>query len=156
MRKPLTVTFSVVCTLKSMSRWSIQRIKAMLLYMVCLSTLSIWRSKHANALNAIFVKTVDIPYTEYYELWKLSLLCIKWPLAPQYKTHLHVSTHNFLNIQLIFNPQKVLEIWDWGIFNHTINAIYVDTVDTGQGSLMLSMLSLLTLSIQNTSTHFCP
>ena len=31
----------------------------MLLCMVCLLTLSIQRSKHANALNAIFVDTVD-------------------------------------------------------------------------------------------------
>ena len=34
-----------------------------------------------------------------------------------------------------------------------LNAIYVDTVDTRQGSLMHSMLSMSTLSIQNTSTH---
>ena len=31
----------------------------MLLCMVCLLTLSIQRSKHANALNAMFVYTVD-------------------------------------------------------------------------------------------------
>ena len=31
----------------------------MLLCMVCLSTLSIQRSKHANALNAMFVETDD-------------------------------------------------------------------------------------------------
>ena len=63
----------------------------------------------------------------------------------------YISTHfcpNFLNIQLIFNLPKVLESWDWGLFNHTIkyyicqycqyktrisntfNAIYVDTVNT--------------------------
>ena len=48
----------------------------MLLCMVCLSTLLIRRSKHANALNAMFVETVDTgicgsyttPYTEYYEV----------------------------------------------------------------------------------------
>ena len=48
----------------------------MLLCVVCLSTLSIQRSKHANALNAMFVETVDTgvcgsyttPYTEYYEV----------------------------------------------------------------------------------------
>ena len=48
----------------------------MLLCMVCLSTLSIQRSKHANALNAMFVETVNTgvcgsyttPYTEYYEV----------------------------------------------------------------------------------------
>ena len=79
-----------------------------------------------------------------------TLLCIKWPLTPQYKTHPHVSTHNFLNIQLFFNPQKVLESWaetegfstipsllymsilsilDISISN-AFDAIYVDTVDT--------------------------
>ena len=73
----------------------------------------------------------------------------------RYKTHPHIPAHNFLNIQWIFNPQKVLESWDSGLFNHTIYTIYVDTVDTRQGSLMHSMLSMLTLSIQNTSTHSC-
>ena len=29
-------------------------------------------------------------------------------------------THNFLNIQPIFNPQKVLESWDLDLSNHTI------------------------------------
>ena len=37
-----------------------------------------------------------------------------------------------------------------------IYTIYVDTIDTGYGSLMHSMLSMSTLLIQNTSTHFCP
>ena len=48
----------------------------MLLCMVCLLTLSIQRSKHANELNAMFVKTqytgvcgsYTTPYTEYYEV----------------------------------------------------------------------------------------
>ena len=48
----------------------------MLLCMVCLSILLIQRSKHANALIAMFVETVDTglcasyttPYTEYYEV----------------------------------------------------------------------------------------
>ena len=33
---------------------------------------------------------------------------------------LHIFTYNFLNIQLIFNLQKVLESWDLGLFSHTI------------------------------------
>ena len=82
------------------------------------------------------------PYTEHYEVWKL------------YSTLYKVAS--CLNIQPIFNLQKVLESWDWGLFNHTINTIYVDTVDTGQGSVMHSMLSMSTLSIQKTSTCFCP
>ena len=54
----------------------------------------------------------------------------------------------FFNIQWIFNPQKVVESWDSGLFNHTIYTIYINTVDTRQGSLMHSMLSMSTLSIQ--------
>ena len=38
--------------------------------------------KACNALNAMFVKTVDTTV----------------------KTHLHIPAHNFLNIQPIFNP----------------------------------------------------
>ena len=68
------------------------------------------------------------PYTEYYEVWKL------------YSTLYKVASR--LNIQPIFNLQKVLESWDWGLFNYTINTIYVNTVDTGRGSLMHSMLSV--------------
>ena len=59
--------------------------------------------KARNALNAMFVETVDTTL----------------------KTHPHIPAHNFLNIQLIFNPEKVLESWDWGLFNHTINTKYM-------------------------------
>ena len=40
-----------------------------------------------------------------------SVLCIKWPLAPpKYAVRAHnIFAHNFLNIQPIFNLQKVLE-----------------------------------------------
>ena len=40
-----------------------------------------------------------------------SVLGIKWPLAPpKYAVSVHnIFTHNFLNIQQIFNPKKVLE-----------------------------------------------
>ena len=40
--------------------------------------------KACNALNAMFVETVDTTF----------------------KTHPYISSHNFLNIQLIFNPKK--------------------------------------------------
>ena len=43
--------------------------------------------KACNALNAMFVETVDTTA----------------------KKHPHIPAHNFLNIQQIFNPQKVLE-----------------------------------------------
>ena len=130
MRKPLTViivTLSVVCTLKGMSRWSIQRIKAMpfvywVWYFVC---------RHCR------YKDQSMQGIECYICWHC-----------QYKTHPHIPAHNFLNIQWIFNPQKVLESWDSGLFqpyhlyyicwhcpyktriSNAFNAIYVDTVDT--------------------------
>ena len=45
------------------------------------------RIKACNALNAMFVETVDTTV----------------------KTHPHIPAHNFLIIQWILNPQKVLE-----------------------------------------------
>ena len=51
-----------------------------------------------------------------------SVLCIKWPLAlPKHAVRAHnFFTHNFLNIQRIFNPQKVLKSWHLDLSNHTI------------------------------------
>ena len=147
----IIVTLSVVCTLKGMLRWSIQRIKAMLLcieYGILFVDTVDTKIKARKALNAIHVDTVNT---------RQGSLCIQCYLCRhcRYKTHPHIPAHNFLNIQWIFNPQKVLESWDSELFNHTIYTIYVDTVDTRQGSLMHSMLSMSTLSIQNISTHSC-
>ena len=36
------------------------------------------------------------------------------------RTYRHIYANNFLNIQPIFNPQKVLESWDLELSNHTI------------------------------------
>ena len=64
-RKTVTViivTLSVVCTLKGMLRWLIQRIKAMLLCsvydMLFVNTVDM-KIKACNALNVMFVETVD-------------------------------------------------------------------------------------------------
>ena len=77
-------------TLRGMSRQSIQRIKAKLLYIVYgilfVDTVDT-NIKARNALNAMLVETVDTTV----------------------KTHPHIPANNFLNIQPIFNPQKVLE-----------------------------------------------
>ena len=83
--------------------------------------------------------------TQDKDLW-----CIQCYLCRhcRYETHPHIPAHNFLNIQRILNPQKVLESWDSGHFNHTIFTIHVDTFNTRQGSLMHSMLPMSTLSIQ--------
>ena len=51
--------------------------------------------------------------------------------SSQYKTHSHISAHNFLNIQPMYlNLQKVLKSWDCGLFNHTIVIIYMSTLST--------------------------
>ena len=73
-----------------MLRWLIQRIKAMLLcieYGILFIDTVDTKIKAYNALNAMLVETVDTTV----------------------KTHPNIPAHNFLNIQLIFNPQKVLE-----------------------------------------------
>ena len=36
------------------------------------------------------------------------------------RTYRHIYAHNFLYIQPIFNPQKVLESWDLELSNHMI------------------------------------
>ena len=56
------VTLSVVCTLKGMSRKSIQKIKAMLLFIeygILFVKAVYTKIKAYNALNAMFVDTVD-------------------------------------------------------------------------------------------------
>ena len=89
MRKPLTVTLSVVCTLKGMLRWSIQMIKSMLLCVLFVDTVDM-KTKACNALNALFVETVDtlvfVALTQHLiqstmRCENSTLLCIKWPLA---------------------------------------------------------------------------
>ena len=86
----IIVTLSVVCTLKDMSSWLIQRIKAMLLCivyaMLFVNTVDM-KIKASNTLNAMFVQTVDTTV----------------------KTHPHIPAYNFINIQPIFNSQKVSE-----------------------------------------------
>ena len=93
MRKPLTVTLSVVCTLKGMLRWSIQRIKARLLCIVYgiffVDTVNM-KIKACNALNAMFVEIVDtlvfVALTQHLiqstmRCENSTLLCIKWPVT---------------------------------------------------------------------------
>ena len=86
----IIVTLSVVCTLKGMLRWPIQRIKAMLLcieYGIFFVDTVDTKIKAYNALNAMFVETINTTV----------------------KIHPHIPAHNFLNIQWIFNLQKVFE-----------------------------------------------
>ena len=85
-----------------------------------------YKTRISNAFNAIYVDTVDTKHI-----------------------------HTFLPITfLIFNGFSIRKkFWkaETQIFNplcnHTIYTIYVDTVDTRQGSLIHSMLSMSTLLI---------
>ena len=55
----------------------------------------------------ILSNVTDVSHVERVK----SVLCIKWPLTPPkcaVRAH-NIFAHNFLNIQLIFNPKKVLE-----------------------------------------------
>ena len=90
----IIVTLSVVCTLKGMLRQLIQSIKAMLLYIaygiLFVNTVDTKIKAH-NALNAMFVETVDtlvfVALTQHLIQSTMRcknsiLLCIKWPLTP--------------------------------------------------------------------------
>ena len=90
------------------------------------------KTRIPNAFNAIYVDTVDTKHI-----------------------------HTFLPITfLIINGfsirKKFWKAESQGFFNHTISTIHVDTVDTRQGSLMHSMLSMSTLSIQKHIHTFLP
>ena len=117
------------CTLKGMLRQLIQKIKAMLLcieYGILFVDTVDTKIKAHNALNIMFVETVDTTA----------------------KTHPHSPAHNFLNIQLIFNPKASFGKLRLRAFqpyhqyyicrycryktriSNAINAIYVNTVNT--------------------------
>ena len=93
----IIVTLSVVCTIKGMSRWSIQRIKTTLLcivYGVLFVDTVDMKIKAWNALNAMFVETVDtlvfVAFTQHLIQSSMrcensTLLCIKWPLTLIFK-----------------------------------------------------------------------
>ena len=61
----------------------------------------------ASAQHCIQSNVSHLTHVERVE----SVFCIKWPLAPpKYAVKAHnIFAHNFLNIQPIFNPKKVLE-----------------------------------------------
>ena len=59
-----------------------------------------------------------------------SVLGIKWPLAPpKYAVRVHnIVTHNFLNIQRIFNPKKFWKAETETFPTIPLNAMYVERV----------------------------
>ena len=84
----------------------------------------------SNAFNAMYVNTLDTKHL--YTFLPITFLIFK-----QFSIR-----------------KKFWKAETMGFSTIPSNAIYVETVDTRQGSLMHSMLCMLTLSIQNTSTHF--
>ena len=113
------------CVLCLMSRLSIQEIKAchasmeqMLSYV---ETVDTQRSKHNEQCIVCCDSCRDCRYKrskhvilQWFKCYVMSIQSIQ-----NAYTCTHVSTHNFLNIQRIFNPKKVLECWESGLSNHT-------------------------------------
>ena len=56
-------------------------------------------------------------YKVHFTLYYASLTCI------------YVFAHNFLNIQWIFNPKKVLKSWELGLFSLPSNPMYVEDIE---------------------------
>ena len=122
--------------------------------------------KAPNALKSVSMLFVDTVNTKIKACNAFNAIC----QSSQYKTHSHISAHNFLNIQLIWHPQIVLESWDWGLFNHTtqyyicrhcwhktwisnaFNAMYVDTVNTKHLYTFLPITLLIFTDFQSTKS----
>ena len=66
--------------------------------------------------NAIYVKDVE----DVEDRSNTPKGCNAMYVEDGKRTYTHIFAHNFLNIQPIFNPEKVLESWDLELFNHTI------------------------------------
>ena len=123
------------CVLCLMSRLSIQQIKAchasmvqMLSYVEIVDT---QRSKQSGQCIVCCVSCRDCRYKrskhvmlQWFKCYVMSIQSIQ-----NAYTCTHVSAHNFLNIQRIFNPKKVLECWEPGLSNHTIKS-YISIVST--------------------------
>ena len=116
------------CVRCLMSRLLIQEIKAhhasmvqMLSYVETVDTL---RSKHTEQCIVCCVSCRDCQYKrskhlmlQWFKCYVMSIQSIQ-----NAYTCTHVSTHNFLTIQQIFNLKKVLECWESGLSNHTIKS----------------------------------
>ena len=113
----IIVTLSVVCTLKGISRHSIQRIKAMLLcieYGILFVGTVNRKIKVCNALNAMFVDTVNTGICtlkgmsrELIQRIKAMLLCIEYGI---------------LLVDTVDRKIKVCK---------ALNTMFANTVDTG-------------------------
>ena len=92
-----------------------------------------WRyATDFDALIAMYVEDIEEGVCSFYTTLHTDLLILllmskvlkvsntmnNWSKVQN--TYKHVFAHDFLNIQLIFNPQKVLKSWDLGLSNHTI------------------------------------
>ena len=75
------------------------------------------------------------------------------------RTYTHIFAHNFLNIQPIFNPQKVLRSWDSQLFNHTIKYCVYESMSKMSKidqihirAVMLCMLKMSKMGKEHTHT----
>ena len=129
------------CVLCLMSRLSIQEIKALDTSMVQMLCYVEAVDTHVSAHNFLNIQWIFNP-KKVLECWEPGLsnhttksyICrssrsmskqsildtsMVQMLCYVEAVDTHVSAHNFLNIQWIFNPKKVLECWEPGLSNHT-------------------------------------
>ena len=150
-----------MCTLKGMLRWSIQRIKAMLLCIVYgiffVDTVNT-KIKASNALNAMFIETVNtlvfVALTQQLmqstvRCENSTLLCIKWPLALMF--HRLSIDKKFGKLRLrAFQPyhqyHQCYICWYCRYrtrISNAFNAIYVDTVNTKHIRMFFPIIFLI-------------
>ena len=93
----IIVTLSVVCTLKGMSRWSIQRIKAILLYCVCYVVCQ--QCQHIQRklipLNALEILMPSVNSVDIYSIDGM----VETPSVSAFQNFLQIE--NWLNIKKV-------------------------------------------------------
>ena len=79
-----------------------------------------WHVEDVRDVILIFVECNGIYVEDVKDRSNTPKGCNAMYVKDEKRTYTHIFAHNFLNIQLILNLQKVLESWDLELSNHTI------------------------------------
>ena len=79
-----------------------------------------WHIEDVRDVNLIFFECNAIYVKDVEDRSNTPKGCNAMYVKDGKRTYKCIFAPNFLNIQLIFNPEKVLESWDLELFNHTI------------------------------------
>ena len=83
-----------------------------------------WHVKDVRDVTLIFVEYNAIYVKDIEDRSNKPEGCNAMDVKDGKRTYTHIFAHNFLNIQLLFNPQKNLRSWDLELYKHTKYCVY--------------------------------